>query len=483
MAGNLSQSGMKLLELPDDDLLNIFSYLDQKSQFNTMLVCQRFERLIGQTYQFFKNRKLVITGQSPNDLKTIRRYFGKVTFYRCRFSPDLKVFSISMAALETIGSKIDKLEIRDCEGFKDPVLDVIRMASNMQELIIEKVAFIHQPKSLKYNEVDLKQLNFPQLVSLKLSSIANFEFIQEAIFGKTSLEQLRCLELDHVTIVENIEWRNSKIKKLILNGVRFPWKEAFQSFKTFILSLGNVSSLEIDIVDDGVNKCNNYSKILTHLLNMKTLGELKLNFPDSGSKISIKQVPNPSVKTCIFEENVRNCSKIFRYFPNVQMLGSLHNGINDIDTESLSSLGTLNHLRELTLTSLSAQQMLLIKCSQMKKLSIMTVMDNPSPPISETFAQNNPAIEHMELLVSKSLIERYMSAGLTRRLSTLIKSFPKLKILKAFCQSLEDTSEIVKAIGENFTELEYLELTVNMEEAEPSAICRVFQRGISTPSC
>jgi hypothetical protein len=64
MAENSSPSGMELVKLPEEDLLKIFSYLDWKYQLNTMLVCRCFERLIGQTYQFYKNRKLVVRDSS-----------------------------------------------------------------------------------------------------------------------------------------------------------------------------------------------------------------------------------------------------------------------------------------------------------------------------------------------------------------------------------------------------------------------------------
>ncbi len=78
MAENSTQSGMELLQLSDDDLLNIFAYLDKKSQLNSMLVCRRFELLIGQTYQLYKNRKLII---NRDDKKILGR--------RCREDSDM----------------------------------------------------------------------------------------------------------------------------------------------------------------------------------------------------------------------------------------------------------------------------------------------------------------------------------------------------------------------------------------------------------
>jgi hypothetical protein len=55
MAENSTQSGMQMFDLPDEDLLKIFSYLDHYSLLKAMLVCRRFEALIGQTAQFYKN--------------------------------------------------------------------------------------------------------------------------------------------------------------------------------------------------------------------------------------------------------------------------------------------------------------------------------------------------------------------------------------------------------------------------------------------
>jgi hypothetical protein len=61
MSENCTQSGMELLQLPNDDLLKIFSFLDNKSQLNTLLVCRR---LIGKTYELYKDRELVVTSKS-----------------------------------------------------------------------------------------------------------------------------------------------------------------------------------------------------------------------------------------------------------------------------------------------------------------------------------------------------------------------------------------------------------------------------------
>ncbi len=49
-----------MLDLDDDVLMEIFTYLDHYSQLDSMLVCRRFEALIGQNAKFYKNHKLAI---------------------------------------------------------------------------------------------------------------------------------------------------------------------------------------------------------------------------------------------------------------------------------------------------------------------------------------------------------------------------------------------------------------------------------------
>jgi hypothetical protein len=98
-----------ILDLDDDALIEIFRYLDHYSQLDAMLVCRRFEALIGQNAQFNKNYKMVIRRKYTFDRKSestsedgpaskkaklmyFGRYFGEVKLVDYYFSPNSRLF-------------------------------------------------------------------------------------------------------------------------------------------------------------------------------------------------------------------------------------------------------------------------------------------------------------------------------------------------------------------------------------------------------
>ncbi len=308
---------MELFQLPDDALIELFTYLDRKAQLNTMLVCHRFERLIGETHQFFKNRKLQVgldgrhlgRRENPDAIQTrskkrkldseifkpFGRYFGDVTVFCHRFNPSDPCFSPLLENLEAFGSKIIKFSIRSCSGYADRLLDVLRLVNNVQELTLSHIHIYVQLRIKKHQDL----LTFPNLKSLELRSVDNFDLIQGVFnqikslhrlklenkerFGNYDSEwerfqpivirqvKLRSLEIDNF-VIDSFNWSElDMLEELTLNNVEFPKKEAFESFKNFIKSLKNISELNLRIDSDEIKNGNNYTEILTHLLKSRSL--------------------------------------------------------------------------------------------------------------------------------------------------------------------------------------------------------------------
>ncbi len=75
---------LKLPDLDDDALIMIIDKLDHKSMLQMMASCKRFEGLIGNTHQFYKNfkicvnQKLLLERKETHHLEMIRRMFGTV---------------------------------------------------------------------------------------------------------------------------------------------------------------------------------------------------------------------------------------------------------------------------------------------------------------------------------------------------------------------------------------------------------------------
>jgi hypothetical protein len=503
MSDNPTQTGMILSELPDEDLIKIFSYLDQKSQFNSMLVCRRFESLIGQTHQFFKNRDLMVLSKLlgkrrnedpiqtrsskrksvvPDNFMPFRRNFGEVKLVAFNFSQANKNYTPLIENLEVFGSKVSKLWIDISEGYKNRFLDVLRLANNVQELNLYDVRFHYQAKSKIYQP----QLNFPNLKTLRLIHFDNFEAIQEAFSHVASLKHLelrddrwkewinnwefyqpllfrqsnlRSLELSFL-IIKDFEWKElNLLEKLTLTSVKFPQKEAFDSFTEFIKTLVKVSELKIDMRNDQLKNQNNYSEILKHVLSLKTLSKLTLFCEDIGNLISGLQVRNPAVTTL-----TTNRLTVFGIFPNLQQFNFENSLVGNVE---ITGQICLSSLTEIKIETISFQNLLLIKCPRLKRFAALKIDDyQRDSTVFESFAQNNPEIEELELLGDYEepnfdwiLVVPGTNANANDSIQ-LIKNLPKLRILKMLPVIFVNTLEIVKLIGENFGKLEHFEMAL-----------------------
>jgi hypothetical protein len=84
----LAPKNLKLVDLDDDALIMIIDKLDHKSKKRMMRTCKRFEGLIGQTHQFYKNFKFRFNQQKSlksNEsryLEKVRRRLGIVEISR-----------------------------------------------------------------------------------------------------------------------------------------------------------------------------------------------------------------------------------------------------------------------------------------------------------------------------------------------------------------------------------------------------------------
>jgi hypothetical protein len=492
MAGNSTKQINHILDLPDEDLTKIFSYVDHYSLLDAMLVCRRFESWIGQNAQLYKNHKLAIKrkltavresessssstseGPAPKKAKLMYfgRYFGDVSLDDYVFSPGSKFFPPLLDTFEIIGSKINKLEIKNSQAYKNPILEVLQLANDVKELIIEKLKINENAKSMKYKEIDVKKCTFPELRSLELSSVTNFAIIEDAFYAVNSLHHfklgkfsygewdiyqqllfkqidLRSLDLIQV-VVGSFELKSWNIEKLVLNRVKFPNREVFQTFVSFIKSLSNVSELEFDSCVDEMLYHNNYKEILEHLLNLPSLTKLKLAIP-----VKALNIHNPSVKT-FGVTLIESYSDILRYFPNIETLELTHSGID------MTSMPSLIHLRELKFNFLSEYMLEKINCPQIQKISIDCDMQIRDPKVWRNFVQRHPNVEYVELKGGNVSWRKYSKPIFV----AYFKFFPKLKTLKLYNQI--NTYSLAELV-ENLTGLEHLEIVVDESDVKEAA--------------
>jgi hypothetical protein len=367
---------------------------------------------------------------------------------------------------EIIGEKINKLEIKESQGYKNPFLEVLQRANDVKELVLKNLKINENAKSVKCKEVDIKKCTFPELSSLELEAVMNFGIVKEAFDAVDSLHHLKLstvnleewphyqqilfkqkdlqsLILDKVE-VGSFEVRNWKIEKLVLTDVKFPGKEVFQTFVSFIKTLQNISELELGFNDDEFRNGNNYKEILEHLLNLPSLIKLKWSLPKSALNIH-----NPFVNA-FASKNIRSeiYSEVFRYFPNIETF--------ELPlifwSSDLIALKARVNLRELKFNYIDKFKLERINCPQIQKVSFDGDMRFKNSNCWKIFVQRHPNIEYVEL---KAHNKRKCSGP---HFIVHFKDLPALKTLKYYNRA--DTLQIAKLIGDNLAGLEHLEIVM-----------------------
>jgi hypothetical protein len=373
-----------------------------------------------------------------------------------------------MENMHVFGPKIMKLTMEHCTGYANRVLEVLRLAKNVQEMTIYFLD-IYKPKSKKVEQLDL-----PNLKTLKLVTIDHFVAIENAFNQVNSLEHfklhksrfskwesyrpllfrqsnLRSLELIEVKI-DGFAWKElNLLEKLTLQSVTFPQKEAFESFTEFMKTLEKVSELEFDIGDDQRENKNNYSEILKHLLNLKSLSKLTLFCENIGSLISGLKIHNPAVKSL-----ATNQPAVLRFFPNLQQLR-----IKNTTVEMNENFTGMFSLTEIQVDAIFFQTLLLFKFPCLKKFSALTISNyQEDSTVLETFAQNNPEIEELELFGNSARGWMNRPNLGNQHVAQLIKNLPKLRRFQMPNVNFVDSLEVARFIGENLGNLEYLGLSL-----------------------
>ncbi len=476
---------MQLLDLPDEDLTKIFSYVDHFSLLDTMLVCRRFESLISQNIKFYKKFKIVIDHQRMSLDKIregkkvrfmyFRRYFDDITLNGFTLYPSCLYSSPLLKNLENIGSKINKLAIKSSEGHMNSILEVFLLANNIRELKLKSITINEYPLCRTYKKIDIKKLTFPELKCLELSSIHNVGIVKKAFSAVTQLthmklvdtkmedwdtyqqllfkqKYLRSLVLDGVD-VKSFELANWNLDKLVMKNVMFPKKEAFQTFTSFIKSLNNVSELELDIFIDQLVYPNNYTEILEHLLNLPSLTKLKWHSPNTTNL----KILNPSVKQFSVFERFADYLEVFRVFPGIQ---TLEFPKNPYENNSWFAMQFLEQLNELKFSKIPIPNYLSsINCPKIKKFSIIGSMSFTDASSWVEFVKNHPDLEYFEV---KSEDNSYMWNHFGPHYVEYFKSFTKLKTLKIYdVTNIRNETRLIRFIGDRLTSLEHLEIVLS----------------------
>jgi hypothetical protein len=422
---------LNITNLDDDALIHIFKYLDRKSHLKLMLVCRRFEQLIGQDApEFYGTFKLAMSGilyvnKDSVDLLNIRRRFGIVKLGPKIYEepdPEKSDKNVLIEVFGKIGQTIKKLELYYCCGTMNYFVNLMLLVPNVKELEIWNISFKTDPKNMKVVP-DVSGI-FLQLKNLVIHSITapktfvkvlkSIDTLNKVIFNDASRawqafqsilvkqKKLKTLSITNGKIEyfeHSSDWGSIKIENLNISQLTFSRKSAFDEFVKFVQLQTNVKKLTLDIFSDEKKNGNDYSEILNHLLNLESLTSLNITYADCRKLFGKLSINNPTVKTLeIGDIRFVNFAYFFKYFPKIQK-AEFHNREHcrfmNVDFNALKMLDSLT---ELTIHFACESNLKHIQSPHLEKFIAGTIRPaNLKRPIWSKFAKMNPEVKYLKL--------------------------------------------------------------------------------------
>jgi hypothetical protein len=136
----------------------------------------------------------------------------------------------------------------------------------------------------------------------------------------------------------------------------------------------------------------------------------------------------------------------------------------------------LSSLTEIKIDVINFQNLLLIKCPRLKRFAALKIDDyRQNSTVFESFAQNNPEIEELELFSCTHIffLDRRPVIDVND-VAKFFTNFPKLRIFKLPRAKFVNTLEIARFIGENFGKLEHFEMA--LREIEEDEVTNYFKQ-------
>jgi hypothetical protein len=503
---------LKLLDLDDDALIMIIGKLNFKSKLKMMATCKRFEGLIGNEFQFYKNFKLCYDQyRSPRKdqaqyLEIIRRKFGTVEVSGGKYySGDKSVKPPTQELLKKIGAHILKIKLGSLTLSKSD-WSLMKLLPKIRELKIDEIQFSTDPAE------EIGKFEFDDLTKLEVHASINIGFF--ATFIPSSLKILKfyvarseeCwdadvlgkqkkleeLSLQYCKIKEfKFDPENCHIKKLEFYHLEFPTESTFEKFSNFMKIQESVTELVFEIDENGSNR--NYAGLLEHLLGLKTLKKVTVDCKyrdETLAALSKLKVRNPTVKNLIIQKPPlrADLKPISKFFPNVtdfKIFWKCHEDdwIRELLDDdrfymNLQPINSMKMVRKLEIEYVTEEMLAQLELKEMRQLHIKEVISTDDDDGSEeddeledplanwrTFTENNCQLEVLHVPNSRLSLEK---------LQNTLENLPLLRSLEFtvygcdFGDNLsyrnrkkykkEQAIKAAKLIGEVYVRFEHLKL-------------------------
>jgi hypothetical protein len=340
---------IELLDLHDDVLFEIINKLDHESKKQMMATCKKFESLIGQEFQFYKDFKFRLYSHQiqqkfdfHHSCKNIQRKFGCVE-YSSSIASNLDLEIASRVLPNAI-----KIQLGDLRVSRLELSNLMRCSSVVRELEICGLEICGLKVTDLFDDFEIQEL--PHLKRLEITD--SEDLTPFTGLAPSSLKYLRLMgkqwlinqpiwntgllakqkHLDELSLETfNIHYfrfdpQNKRIKKLFLCQLNFPNLMAFGGFKDFLKVQETVEELVLHFSEEELKR-RDYagSGIFTHLLSLKSLRKLVIGYETSNEIFTVLskiQFCNPAVESLTIMDLHRGADLKFlpSFFPNVIQL-------------------------------------------------------------------------------------------------------------------------------------------------------------------
>lgn len=464
-----------LVQLPEEVLIEIFTYLPAASLRQMMMTNSVFDQLIGSSSKLM--RKFVVKVLMKNrwdfpSLRKLRRKYQNLKlaqFGKCDAFDEPLIYG-----LKIIGTTAKRLEICDSEVTMDTFLMTVNMMKHLTHvkfvgLKISSGCGIADPPEFKFlktlkvieSDVDFKIFQrardledvYIQTDDCKKIDLTSFE---QMLMRQNKLRTLELINIRFSNFLEVIHEFPFQLNQLTVQQCHFKVKE---NFERFLVSQKNLKGLDflISSLNLKLDRLRYFEDSLTNILKMTNLKTLCLEIKNYqfANEIFLYQATNENVENlALFLETNIEVKTILNVFPNCK---KLEMKIRELDQESVNYINDKMHkLEHLKIINLSSESFKMIKKKNLKSLHIQETNIEPGHWIC--FINNNPQIT--KLIINFTF---FMDLDLT--LLSYITRQLKLDHLELIDKYIGMENNIYLMICENCPQLKYLKLwNINVEK-------------------
>jgi hypothetical protein len=297
----LAPRELELLDLHDYALFEIIDYLDHDSKLKLMLTCKRFEGLIGQTHQFYKdfqfryNQQQFLAKNETRYLEKIRRRFETVEissgrYMHCFSNRQKSLKPQILEFLKKIGAHIHKIKFDRLFFYKSDFWELLKILPKIRELEFDEIQFSTDSDDENFVGFKLENLTKLQVsqsaipgffATLISSSLKIFKFCglwgvcwaPELLEKQISLQELSVRNCQ----IKDFQYdpENCRIKKVSFRHVGISNPSAIEKICDFLKIQESLTDFEFRIYEWLLK---NPAGLLVHLLSLKTLKKLTIGF-------------------------------------------------------------------------------------------------------------------------------------------------------------------------------------------------------------